>query len=158
MPRELWERIGHTLDRTVYQQEKRRIARERREARGGSAATDARFQQTVRAWGREYPWAYLMQDAGWSEGGTDRCGCTIWTRPSGSSSRSAIAHEEGCAHGYYRDSQDPPLHLFTTADDGPLGAFAADTGQPTISKLQALAVLHYEGSVAAAIRAEGLGT
>ncbi|MCA9554763.1 MAG: bifunctional DNA primase/polymerase [Myxococcales bacterium] len=109
----------------------------------------------VAAWSADMPWSDVLGEAGWTDSGsTAACGCPVWSRPGGASPRSGVAHEPGCSR--WDGSADPPLHLLTTGDSTVLGDMAASLGRQTISKLEAVAAVYYEGDVSLAFRREGI--
>ena len=115
------------------------------------AAGDA----AVAAWSADMPWSDVLGDAGWTDAGMSAaCGCPVWSRPGGASPRSGVAHEPGCSR--WDASADPPLHLLTTGDSTVLGDMAASLGRQTISKLEAVAAVYYDGDVRMAFRREGI--
>lgn len=112
--------------------------------------------EPVAQWGAAVPWAAILQPAGWTPvGKADGCGCPMWTAPGvHGNPKSATAHEPGCAR--WTDSPDPPLHVWTDNPGDPWAGRIAATGKPTFSKLQAVALLHYDGKEGAAMDALGI--
>ncbi|WP_165800793.1 bifunctional DNA primase/polymerase [Mycobacterium kansasii] len=110
----------------------------------------------VARWGAAVPWAAILEPVGWTPvGKADGCGCPMWTAPGvHGNPKSATAHEPGCAR--WTDSPDPPLHIWTDNPGDPWAGRIAATGKPTFSKLQAVALLHYDGKEGAAMDALGI--
>ncbi len=112
--------------------------------------------EPVARWGAAVPWAAILEPAEWMPvGKADGCGCPMWTAPGvHGNPKSATAHEAGCAR--WVDAPDPPLHVWTDNPGDPWAARIAATGKPTFSKLQAVALLHYDGKEGAAMDALGI--
>lgn len=112
----------------------------------------------VAQWGAGVPWAAILEPepAGWAPTGkADGCGCPTWTAPGlHGSPKSATAHEPGC--GQWVTSVDPPLHIWTDNPGEPWAGHIVATGKTTFSKLQAVALLHYDGNQRAAMDALGI--
>lgn len=110
----------------------------------------------VARWGAGVGWAAILEPAGWTPvGKADGCGCPTWTAPGiHGNPKSATAHEPGCAR--WADALDPPLHVWTDNPGDPWAGRIAATGRPTFSKLQAVALLHYDGKEGAAMDALGI--
>ncbi|MDY6871287.1 MAG: bifunctional DNA primase/polymerase [Actinomycetota bacterium] len=124
-------------------------------ARRSLARADTAAEPVAR-WGAAVPWAAILEPAGWTPvGKADGCGCPMWTAPGvHGNPKSATAHEPGCAR--WTDSPDPPLHVWTDNPGDPWAGRIAATGKPTFSKLQAVALLHYDGKEGAAMDALGI--
>lgn len=110
----------------------------------------------VARWGLTVPWAAILEPAGWTPTGkADGCGCPTWTAPGPhGSQKSATAHEPGC--GEWTAAADPPLHVWTDNPGPPWAGYTAATGKTTFSKLQAVALLHYDDNTGAAMDALGI--
>ncbi|WP_019969765.1 AAA family ATPase [Mycobacterium sp. 141] len=121
--------------------------------RQGRADTDS---DQVARWGAAVSWASILEPAGWTPvGKADGCGCPTWTAPGlHGSPKSATAHGPGCAK--WTDSVDPPLHIWTDNPGEPWATRIAATGKPTFSKLQAVALLHFDDQVGDAMTALGI--
>lgn len=123
----------------------------------GQARADAADDPVAR-WGAGMPWSAILEPAGWTlVGKADGCGCPVWTAPGvHGSPKSATAHEPGCARR--ADSADPPLHIWTDSPGEPweTAIAARPNHSPTFSKLQAVALLHYDGNEGLAMDALGI--
>ncbi|OBB21107.1 hypothetical protein A5761_03085 [Mycolicibacterium setense] len=124
-------------------------------AADGHARADTSADPVAR-WGAGVDWAAILEPAGWAATGTtDGCGCPTWTAPGvHASTKSATAHELSC--GKWTDSVDPPLRIWTDNPGEEFAARIAATGKTTFSKLQAVALLHYDGKDGAAMSALGI--
>ena len=99
-------------------------------------------------WGNEITWDDILTGTGWVNTGDtySECGCDIWTAPGPhASERSAVAHEPGC--GRWTDSPDPPLYCFTDHDRDPFETIIDRTGRPTVTRLEAVAAIHYDSDI-----------
>lgn len=112
----------------------------------------------VAQWGAGVGWAAILEPAGWMPvGKADGCGCPTWTAPGvHGNPKSATAHEPGCAK--WTNSPDPPLYVWTDNPGEPWAGRIAATGKPAFSKLQAVALLHYDGKEGNAMDALGIDT
>lgn len=122
----------------------------------GHARADTSADPVAR-WGAGVEWAAILEPAGWTATGkADGCGCPTWTAPgTHASPKSATAHELSCAE--WTNSADPPLHVWTDNPGEPwAGHIAARAGKRAISKLQAIALLHYDGKEGEAMDALGI--
>jgi len=124
-------------------------------ARDTQARTDTHADPVAR-WGLTVPWAAILEPAGWfPTGKADGCGCPTWTAPgTHGSPKSATAHEPGCAQ--WVAAADPPLHIWTDNPGPPWAGYIATSGKTTLSKLQAVALLHYDDNTGAAMDALGI--
>jgi hypothetical protein len=124
-------------------------------ARVTQARTDTHADPVAR-WGSAVSWAAILEPAGWSATGkADGCGCPTWTAPGDHGSpKSATAHEPGC--GQWVTAADPPLHVWTDNPGPPWTTYIANNGRATLSKLQAVALLHYDDNTGAAMDALGI--
>lgn len=108
----------------------------------------------VALWGASVTWAEILADApGWSNTGKpNSCGCDDWTAPGPHSSpKSATAHEPGCSR--FADSPDPPLHLWTDHDFEPFAHCVRGAEGRTVTRLDAVAAIHYDNNIGAAMTA-----
>ncbi|BBZ64506.1 bifunctional DNA primase/polymerase [Mycolicibacterium monacense] len=121
-------------------------------ATDGHARADTSADPVAR-WGAGVSWAAILEPAGWvATGKADGCGCPVWTAPGvHGSPKSATAHEPGCPQ--WTDSPDPPLHIWTDNPGEPFVGHIARRGTATVSKLQAVALLHYDDDMGAAMTA-----
>lgn len=129
-----------------------RVRAERAARSRGAAAHDG----PVAAWGASVTWGEILADTDWTNTGKpDSCGCDVWTAPGlHSSPKSATAHEPGCA--VFSDSPDPPLHIWTDHDIEPFTDCGRGAEGRTVTRLDAVAAIHYEKSVRAAMSALNL--
>ena len=126
---------------------------ERRLARATLTAND-----DVAAWSTSVTWDDLLHPAGWTDTGkVDKCGCPIWTKPGGgrTSYKSATAHDTDCTQ-YDNIEGHGPLHLWTTEPPAELEGFVV-AGTQTITKLQFVAAMQFDGDVQAAMEGLGIG-
>lgn len=92
----------------------------------------------VAEWEREHSWAELLALWGWNE--EDRpepCGCSVFSRPGGSSPRSAVAHDEFCQSG-----DATVLNVYTAVIPDAWDEYARDvsgSGVRTLTKFDLLA-------------------
>lgn len=128
-----------------------RLRAERAARSRGAAAHDG----PVAAWGASITWAEILADTDWvNTGKPDNCSCDIWTAPGPHSSpKSATAHEPGCT---FYDSPDPPLHIWTDHDIEPFTDCVRGAEGRTVTRLDAVAAIHYENNVGAAMTALNL--
>lgn len=117
----------------------------RREQRQAALGDDADMRDAVVDWYATVSWAEILGPLGWTATGShSECGCPEWHRPGGASMKSATAHEPGCSH--YRHSDDPPMMVWTSAADGPVGDAVARFGHGgTVTKFDVYACAYYEG-------------
>jgi len=109
-------------------------------------------------WSIETPWAELLERHGWTDTNKlDRCDCPIWEKPGGGTSgpKSATAHVGECdvmpnveGHG--------ALHLWTTDPPEGLARWCLEHGTQTLTKLQFIAAMEYDGDETEAKLALGL--
>ncbi|UJE15704.1 DNA primase/helicase [Gordonia phage Ligma] len=113
---------------------------------------DAELTEAIDAWADTVSWASILEPAGWSRTARpDNCGCDAWTAPGEHANpRSATAHDPGCTLGRYTET-NAPLHIWTDHDIEPFGEWVAEQGTSTISKLQAVAVTEFDGSMSTAM-------
>lgn len=124
--------------------------------RAQRVTSTALHEGLVAAWGSLVSWAEILEPTGWmNTGKPDNCGCDIWTASGPHSSpKSATAHEPGCTR--FSDSPDPPLYIWTDSTDiDPFGSVVADHG-PTLTRLRAVAAIHYNNHLGAAMDALNL--
>lgn len=128
-----------------------RLARE--QVGEGGLSDDLRAD--LQAWYEATPWAELLTPIGWAESGRDgSCGCPVWRRPGGASWKSATTHQPGCSDYRYADSDDPPVHFWTTEPGPAIEAKLAEVGsEGTMSKLHLFAALYHDGNDASALSA-----
>lgn len=143
MPEWLYSYIMGVGHRRAERAEERRLWRE------GRGPLPDHVAQDIQNWYEEVSWEDLLAPIGWTETGTDSCGCPIWRRPGGASYKSATTHQPGCSQ--HVGSVDPPIH-FWTSDPGTeianklqsLGAVPG-AGSGSLSKLQLAAALYFGG-------------
>ncbi|QNL30176.1 DNA primase/polymerase [Gordonia phage Mariokart] len=121
------------------------------------AGETGELTEAIDAWADTVSWASILEPAGWSRTARpDNCGCDAWTAPGDHANpRSATAHDPGCTLGRYTET-NAPLHIWTDHDIEPFGEWVTENKTSTISKLQAVAVTEFEGSMATAIDELGL--
>lgn len=111
----------------------------------------------IETWYAETPWSALLAPLGWKPANMqDSCGCPIWSRPGGSSPKSATAHEPGCSQ--HPNSLDPPIHFWTTEPGAEISDMIDQVGVDgrSLSKLQLLAATTTGGNIREAMT-EALG-
>ncbi|MGU3501885.1 AAA family ATPase [Mycobacterium sp. C31M] len=103
----------------------------------------------IARWGATVTWAQILSPTDWTPAGTTHnCGCDIWTAPGAhGSDKSATAHEPGCP---VFDSADPCLHIWTDHDIEPFDQAVQDYG-PHLTRLRAVAAIHYDNDLGAAM-------
>lgn len=125
-----------------------------------AGTADAGIAASVDEWAAATPWNELLERHGWaSTGRADGCGCETWTAPGDHASpKSATAHDSGCA--IWESDSDPdnrPLRIWTDNPGEELESVpVSDKGYRTVSKLQFVAAMKYEGDVGAAMAALGI--
>jgi hypothetical protein len=116
-----------------------------------AAALSARTGDVISAKMAELPWSDILTPDGWIDTGKpDNCGCPIWTAPGGEhhSSKSATAHEPGCAQ-YDTSQGQAPIHIWTdNPPDYVQEAINSLHGNRTFSKLNYLRFRLYDGDMA----------
>lgn len=105
-------------------------------------------------WWETRSWGSILSHLGWTRyGKPDSCGCPVFSRPGGSSPKSATAHVRGCSDARYADSMDPPIHFWTDSPGPEISAMIDAVGTSgTLSKLQLVAAVEESGDVAKATR------
>ena len=105
-------------------------------------------------WAESVPWSAILEPLGWTPAPrADSCGCEVWTAPGlHASPKSATAHGAGCTEGRYTEV-NAPLHIWTDNPAEPFDQWVRDRGTSTISKLQTVALINYDGKVGAAMDA-----
>lgn len=113
---------------------------------------DPETREALVDWYSVTPWSDLLTPIGWELTGTDQCGCETWGRPGRSQDKSATAHGVGCQKQEYLDSQDPPIHFWTTMPGREIQEKIDEVGGSTLSKLQLYAALEFNGDDGDALR------
>lgn len=111
----------------------------------------------VDEWADSVSWSAILEPLGWTPTPrADSCGCEVWTAPGyHASPKSATAHDTGCAAGRYTET-NAPLHIWTDHDVPPFDEWVKTKGTQTITKLQAVAMISYGGSVGRAMDKMGM--
>jgi hypothetical protein len=140
------------LDELFLHVEGHRVRQERhnQQIRDGSDPIDV--------WSSLTTWEELLGPDGWTTSGRpDKCGCTIWTRPGEwSNLKSATAHEPGCVRWGNEDTGHGFLHLWTHNPPDHLADYVAATRRTSLSKLQYVAWLDFEGDNSEAMQSLGI--
>lgn len=110
-------------------------------------------------WAGQVSWDTLLADDGWVPTGKvdGDCGCPTWTKPGGgtTSTKSATAHVDGGCSRFDNAEGHGPLHLWTTEPPDPLRVFV-EANKPTVTKLQYVAAMSFNGDVHQAMVALGM--
>lgn len=137
--------------------EAQKWAERRDQARERSREGDD-LAQRIDAWAEGVSWASILEPLGWAAVGRPdtSCGCPLWTAPGvHGSPKSATAHNGGCTSGRYT-LVNAPLHIWTDRPGAPFADHMVTTGDETVSKLQAVALISYGGDVGEAMTDLGL--
>lgn len=121
-------------------------------------AVDSELASTIDQWAESVSWEEILAPLGWvPTSRPDNCGCEVWTAPGvHASPKSATAHDAGCSLGRYT-ATNAPLHIWTDNPGQELAAYVTATGSSTLSKLQAVAYISYDGLVGKAMDEMGIG-
>ncbi|MCH9730621.1 MAG: AAA family ATPase [Actinomycetia bacterium] len=113
---------------------------------------DRAGDDAVAKWGETVTWAEILEPIGWTPTGkVDLCGCETWTAPGDHASpKSATGHEPGTCGEW--DTPDAPLYIWTDHDCHPFDTVIAQYG-PTVTRLRAVAAIHYDNDIGAAMTA-----
>lgn len=157
-PEGRYEQLGHVYPLPDWLAEKILEVGQHRVDR--AAQSDGRVEgestelsRHIDAWAQAVSWASILEPLGWAPAPrADSCGCAVWSALGPHASpKSATAHDTGCAAGRFTEV-NAPLHLWTDHDAPPFTNNMDDPGwTPTFSKLQAVALIGYGGSVAKAM-------
>ncbi|AHK12001.1 primase/helicase [Mycobacterium phage Hosp] len=155
-PEGAYEQLGHVYELPDWLAEAIIKAGEYRVQRAEGHRTDnAELASQIDAWAEQVSWASILEPLGWTPAPrADSCGCAVWTAPGvHASPKSATAHDAGCTAGRYTET-NAPLHLWTDHDAAPFTDHMGEPGwTPTFSKLQAVALVSFGGSVGKAMDA-----
>ena len=134
-----------------------RCAARRERAEHRRSTEDTGLGQAIDTWAATITWESVLDPLGWVPANVDSsCGCPSWTAPGDHASpRSATAHDAGCTSGLWSSDVNAPLHIWTDHPGEPFEAWV-DTHSPTITKFQAVALVEFDGNMAAAVDAFGL--
>lgn len=163
-PEGAYEQLGHVyelppwLGEAIIEAGAHRIERAKLADEKGRTTENAGLADLVDAWAVNVSWASILEPLGWTPAPrADSCGCATWTAPGEHASpKSATAHDSGCSAGRYTDV-NAPLHLWTDHDAPPFTDGLGEPGwSPTFSKLQAVALISFGGSVGKAMDELGL--
>lgn len=126
-------------------------ARAERFARSNDHA-DGELTEVIDAWADQVSWASILEPVGWTRTARpDSCGCDAWTAPGEHANpRSATTHDAGCSLGRYTET-NAPMHIWTDHDIEPFTEWVTESKSSTLSKLQAVAVTTFDGSMSRAI-------
>lgn len=108
----------------------------------------------LETWYKSTPWSALLGSIGWWQSGVDSCGCPVWARPGGSSTKSATAHEPGCS--LHIGKETPPIHFWTTQPGEKIQRMLERVrernanSEGSMSKLDLLAALEYSCNLSSA--------
>ena len=130
-----------------------KVARKREEKAQREGLGPEEVEQ-LEHWWETRTWGSILSQLGWTRyGKADSCGCPVFSRPGGSSPKSATAHVRGCSDARYADSMDPPIHFWTDSPGPEISAMIDAAGTSgTLSKLQLVAAVEEAGDVAKATR------
>lgn len=147
---------GWLYDHIISEHQNQREAKEAREAaRAARGGLSPEQQEAVEQWWQTVSWGDILGSYGWTRYfKDDNCGCPIFSRPGGSSGKSATAHVLSCSKDIYSDSNDPPIHFWTDQPGAEIRAMLNEVGSDTLSKLQLVAAIKYNGDIRAALREE----
>lgn len=136
----------------ILEQADRRTARMKHEG-----PRDEGLANTIDSWSEQVSWSDILSPIGWTPAARpDGCGCPVWTAPGvHASPKSATAHDTGCTEGRYTQT-NAPLHIWTYNPGEPFEKYIADHGTSTLSKLQAIALTEFDGSIGKAMDALNL--
>lgn len=123
-----------------------------------SNEVNVELASTIDQWADSITWEQILSPLGWvPTSRPDNCGCEVWTAPGvHASPKSATAHDAGCSLGRYTET-NAPLHIWTDNPGPEIAAYIAATESTTLSKLQAVAWIEYEGNVGKAMDEIGIG-
>ncbi|MCB8912061.1 bifunctional DNA primase/polymerase [Rhodococcus rhodochrous] len=121
------------------------------------ASVPGALADDIDAWAESVPWADILEPRGWTLAARpDRCGCDTWTAPGEHASpKSATTHETGCTLDKYT-VVNAPMHIWTDNPGDELETWISERGTKTLSKLQTVAALYFDGDVGAMMEAQGL--
>jgi hypothetical protein len=99
-------------------------------------------------WDDNTDWLDVLPE-GWTETGEQQDGHVVYARPDGSSTRSAVAHPEGCRH-FPNPLSPPPMTFFSSASGDFLDKLQEDRGRSGVTsatKLRLFALQHFHGDM-----------
>ena len=134
--------------------DRREQAARKREEKAQREGLGPEEVEQLEHWWETRSWGSILSQLGWTRyGKPDSCGCPVFSRPGGSSPKSATAHVRGCSDARYADSMDPPIHFWTDSPGPEISAMIDAAGTSgTLSKLQLVAAVEEAGDVAKATR------
>lgn len=134
--------------------DRREQAARKREEKAQREGLGPEEVEQLEHWWETRSWGSILSQLGWTRyGKPDSCGCPVFSRPGGSSPKSATAHVRGCSDARYADSMDPPIHFWTDSPGPEISAMIDAAGTSgTLSKLQLVAAVEESGDVAKATR------
>lgn len=127
-------------------------ARAERAKRAADGPVNEDLAGAVDEWAESVSWRSILEPLGWTPAPrADSCGCPVWTGPGDHGSpKSATTHEGGCSAGRYTE-RNAPMHIWTDNPDPPFDRWVAEQKTKTISKLQAVALIHFDGNIGKAL-------
>lgn len=133
--------------------DRREQATKRREDKARREGLGPEEVEKLEQWWTTRSWNSILGQLGWKPYKEDSCGCPMFSRPGGSSLKSATAHQPGCSDSRYADSMDPPIHFWTDSPGPEITAMIDAAGTAgTLSKLQLVAAVEEGGDIAKATR------
>lgn len=114
------------------------------------------MKEAIKDWYPTMSWEEILLPVGYRSGRPDACGCPTFMRPGGSHEKSVTCHVPGCDNDKY-NHDDPPAHFWTTNPEPSIREMIENSGgSGTLSKLQLLAALHFDGDTTAAMDSAGI--
>lgn len=157
-----YSRVGPVLTLKDYPQLVQLILnagaeQEARLASRGDSGMSPEMTEAIKEWYPTVSWEEILLPVGYSPNRPDACGCPTFTRPGGSNPKSVTCHVPGCDNDKF-NAEDPPAHFWSTNVEPEIMEKIKLTGDGggTISKLQLLAALHFDGDEGAAMNASGI--
>jgi hypothetical protein len=126
--------------------------RAERAAEAAKGPANEELGDAIDQWADSISWASILEPWGWTPAPrNDACGCEVWTGPGNhANAKTATCHGGGCSAGRYTE-RNAPMHFWTDNPDPPFDTWLAAHGTKTISKLQAVALLYFDGNIGKAM-------